>query len=668
METEHKGHMEGQNHNEEHHDHVSHHSGMVADFRRRFWVSALLSLPVLFFAPSIQGLLNIDITFEGSNYFSLFLATVIYFYGGKPFLSGLWDELKAKSPGMMTLVAVAITTAYAYSAAVVFGLEGKPLLWELVTLVDIMLLGHWIEMRSVLGASRALEELAKLMPATAHRLKGGKTEDIPLGELVVGDMVLVKPGEKIPVDGIVVEGMSDVNESMLTGETKLIEKEKGSKVIGGAVNGDGSLTVEIKKLGKDTYLSQISELVRRAQEDKSKTQDLANKAAVLLTVVALAGGVMTLFAWIFLTSQDFAFALERTIAVIVIACPHALGLAIPLVVVFSTGIAAKNGLLIRNRTAFENARNINAIILDKTGTLTRGEFKVSDVKGFDGVDPKVILNYAASVDAHSAHPISKAVVEAAENKKEVKNFRQIPGKGAEGTVEGKNIKVLSLRAAVELNAFVNRHKAVSDFSKQGKTSVVVFADDIPLGIIALDDEIRPESKKAISQLKEMGIKTIMLTGDNEAVAERVAKEIGIEDYFAEVLPEQKAERIKEVQKKGYRVAMVGDGVNDAPALAVADVGIAIGAGTDVAMEAGDIILVKSNPMDIVKIMDLSRKTYTKMLQNLWWAAGYNIFALPAAAGALYWAGIVLSPAVGAVFMSLSTIIVAFNATLLKKAM
>ena len=657
----------GKDKHEEKHDHTGHHAGMVADFRRRFWVSLALSVPVLFFAPSIQGFLNIDITFEDSDYLSLFLATIIYIYGGKPFLSGLWDELKNRAPGMMTLVAVGISAAYFYSTAVVLGFNGMPLLWELVTLVDIMLLGHWIEMRSVMGASRALEELAKLMPAIAHRImKDGKIEDVPTENLMVGDRVLVKPGEKIPIDGIVVDGESSINESMLTGETKLVEKTKGSKVIGGAVNGNGSLRVVIKKIGKDTYLSQISELVRHAQESKSKTQDLANRAAVWLTVVALGGGVLTLFLWMFLTSQSFDFALERTIAVIVIACPHALGLAIPLVVMFSTGLAAKNGLLIRNRTAFENARNISAIILDKTGTLTTGEFKVSDTKGFDGVDAKDVLIYAASVDAHSAHPISKAIVEAAESTKEIKDFKQIPGKGAEATVNGKNIKVLSLRAAIELNAFINHNKAVKDFSKQGKTLVVVFEEDTPIGLIALDDAIRPESKKAVLKLKEMGIKTIMLTGDNKAVAERVAKELRVDDYFAEVLPEQKAQKVKEVQDKGFIVAMVGDGVNDAPALAQSDVGIAIGAGTDVAIEAGDIILVRSDPGDIVKVISLAQKTYGKMVQNLWWATGYNIFALPAAAGALYWAGIVLSPAMGAVFMSLSTIIVAFNATLLKR--
>ncbi|MDX1607866.1 MAG: copper-translocating P-type ATPase [Candidatus Spechtbacterales bacterium] len=658
---------EGSGQNSGHQDHSSHHAHMVADFRRRFWISLILSVPVLLLAPSIQNFLNIDFSFESSNHVALFIATIIYLYGGKPFLTGLWDELKDKKPGMMTLVAVGISTAYFYSAAVVFGLEGKQLLWELVTLVDVMLLGHWLEMRSVMGASRAIEELAKLLPSTAHLVTSdGKTKDVSVDELKVGDRVLVKPGEKIPVDGIVIEGISSVNESMLTGETKPVEKEKDSKVIAGAVNGDGSLTVEIEKTGKDTYLSQISDLVSAAQEQKSKTQNLANRAAVWLTIVALGGGIITLFSWLLLTSQDFGFALERTIAVIVIACPHALGLAIPLVVMFSTGLAAKNGLLIRNRTSFEKARDITAIILDKTGTLTRGEFKVSDIESFGEFSTEEILAYAASVDASSAHPISKAIVSASGRTKGVEGFKQISGKGAEGIVGGKEIKVLSLKAAEELEPTVSENKKVKEISSQGKTLTVVFIEGKAEGIIALDDVIRESSKDAVSRLKNMGIKVIMLTGDNKAVAERVAKEVGVDDYFAEVLPEEKSKKVKEVQEEGYIVAMVGDGVNDAPALAQSHVGIAIGAGTDVAIEAGDIVLVKNDPADIVKVISLAKKTYSKMVQNLWWAAGYNIFALPLAAGALYWAGIVLSPAFGAVLMSLSTVIVAFNATLLKK--
>ncbi|MDX1535919.1 MAG: copper-translocating P-type ATPase [Candidatus Spechtbacterales bacterium] len=659
----------GHGNHDDHGDHSNHHAMMVEDFKRRFWVSLALSIPVLLLAPVIQSFLGIDIRFAESNYFALALATIIYIWGGKPFLTGLRDELKSKNPGMMTLVAVGISTAYFYSVAVVFGLEGKQLLWELVTLVDVMLLGHWIEMRSVMGASKALEELAKLLPSTAHRLnKDGETEDVPIEELEVGDKVLIKPGEKVPVDGVVVEGASSTNESMLTGETKPVEKEEGSEVIAGAVNGDGSLTVEIKKIGKDTYLSQISDLVASAQKDKSKTQDLANRAAVWLTAVALGGGVVTLFSWLLFTSQDFGFALERTIAVIVIACPHALGLAIPLVVMFSTGLGAKNGLLIRNRTAFEKARNINAIILDKTGTLTKGEFAVSDIKSFGAeLDTDEVLMYAASVDSSSAHPISKAIVAASNNTKEVKDFKQIQGKGAEGVVDGKNVKVLSLKAAGELNESVKDEEAANSLAKEGKTLVVVFVEEKSVGIIALDDVVREESKDAIARLKELGIKTIMLTGDNEAVAKRISEEVGIDDYVAEVMPEEKSEKVKEIQNEGYTVAMVGDGVNDAPALAQADVGIAIGAGTDVAIEAGDIVLVKSNPADIVKVITLANKTYSKMIQNLWWAAGYNIFAMPAAGGALYWAGIVFSPAIGAVLMSLSTVIVAFNATLLKKS-
>jgi P-type Cu2+ transporter len=649
------------------HNHQDHHAHMVLDFRKRFWISSVASIPVLTFSPMIQKFLNIEnLSFNGDQIVIFILATFIFFYGGYPFITGAWNELKNKNPGMMTLVAVAITTAYVYSAAVLFGLEGKQLLWELVTLVDVMLLGHWIEMKSVMGASRALEELVKSMPKIAHKINpDGSSSDVGVDNLIVGDRVLVKPGEKISVDGAVVEGTTSVNESMLTGETRLVEKTLGAEVVGGSINGDGSITIEIKKMGKDTYLSQIVELVRVSQESKSRTQNLAGRAAFWLTIIALSGGIITLFSWLLFTTQGFGFALERTIAVIVIACPHALGLAIPLVVAFSTSLSARNGLLIRNRDAFENSRKIDAVIFDKTGTLTRGEFVVSDVITLSkDVDESEILTLAGAIEAHSEHPIAGAILKKAGKVFGVENFKAIPGKGAEGKVDGQSIKVVSPGYLRETNMNINdpRIKKVMD---EGKTVVFVIVNNILVGSIGLDDDIREEAKEAILDLQNMGIKTIMLTGDSKAVAKRVAKKLKIDEYFAEVLPSEKFEKVKEVQSRGFIVAMVGDGVNDAPALAEANVGIAIGAGTDVAIETADIVLVKSNPLDVVKIIGLARKTYDKMVQNLWWATGYNIVALPLAAGVAYSAGVVLSPAVGAIFMSLSTIVVAFNASLLK---
>jgi Cu2+-exporting ATPase len=567
---------------------------------------------------------------------------------------------------MMTLISIAISTAYVYSSAVVFGLKGNIFFWELATLIDIMLLGHWIEMKSVMGASKALEELVRLMPSDAHKvMPDGSVRDVPLDELNTGDKVLVKPGEKIPADGEVLEGESSVNESMLTGESVPVSKKQGTKVIGGSVNGEGSITVEARKTGKDSYLSQVIELVRQAQESKSRTQDLANRAAVWLTIVALGGGVITIFAWLAVVQKDFAFALERTVTVMVIACPHALGLAVPLVVAVSTALSASNGLLIRDRAAFEKARNIQAIIFDKTGTLTEGKFGVTNTIMFGkDMDEKDLLNYAASVEAHSEHPIAKGIVSSAGGTPpSVQNFRAITGKGAEGNVNGRNVKVVSPGYLKEQNISVSDER-IRELSSQGKTVVFVLVDGEPKGALALADIIRPESRQAISRLKEMGIKCMMLTGDNKLVAKWVSEEIGLDEYFAEVLPDQKSAKVKEVQSRNLTVAMTGDGVNDAPALAQADVGIAIGAGTDVAIETADIILVRSNPLDAAAILGLSKATYRKMVQNLLWATGYNIVAIPLAAGVLY-PKILLGPALGAVFMSLSTIIVAVNAKLLK---
>ena len=647
--------------------HQDHHKHMIEDFKKRFYISTILTIPVLILSPLIQDFLTFlqPLSFQGDKYILFILSSVIFFYGGWPFLTGLVSELKKKTPGMMTLIAVAITVAYAYSTAVTFGLEGKFFFWELATLIDIMLVGHWIEMRSVMRSSRALEELAKLMPTQAHLIhKDGSIKDIPLEEIKKGDIVLVKPGEKIPADGIILSGLSSVNESMLTGESKPVEKKEGSIVIGGSINGEGSLEIEIQKTGEESFLSQVIELVREAQESKSKTQDLANKAALYLTIIAISGGLITFIVWLLL-GKDLAFALERTVTVMVITCPHALGLAVPLVVAVSSTISAQKGILIRNRVAFEKAKDIQAIIFDKTGTLTKGDFGVTDTISLDKqINEKELLKYAASLETNSEHPIAKGITQESETTFPVKDFNSMPGKGVEGIVNEKMVKVVS-QSYLKENKIQYSNEKIDSLIEQGKTVVFVLIENKLQGAIALADQIRPESKEAISQLKGMGIKCIMLTGDNRKVAQWVSKELDLDSYFAEVLPHQKAEKIKEVQKEGLIVAMVGDGVNDAPSLAQSDVGIAIGAGTDVAVEAADIILVRNNPLDILSIISLSQKTYRKMVQNLIWATGYNAIAIPIAAGALFSFGILLSPAVGAILMSLSTVIVAINARLLK---
>ncbi len=565
----------------------------------------------------------------------------------------------------MTLVAVAITTAYVYSSAVVFGLTGMVFFWELATLVDVMLLGHWIEMKSVMGASKALEELAKLMPSDAHKLMpDGSVKDVPLDELAVDDQVLIKPGEKIPADGVIVNGESAVNEAMLTGESTPLTKKANDKVIGGAINGEGSLTIAVKGTGKDSFLSQVIDLVKQAQESKSKTQDLANTAAMWLTIVALSGGAITFFIWLGIMGKDLSFAIERAVTVMVITCPHALGLAIPLVVAVSTALAASNGLLIRNRPAFEQARKVQAIIFDKTGTLTEGRFGVTDTLLLaQDIDEDTLHKYAASVEANSEHPIAKAIASSYENKLPIENFKGIAGKGAEARVEGKEVKVVSPGFLREQNIAMD-NKRVDELKAQGKTVVFVLIDGQLKGAIALADIIRPESKQAIAALRAMGIKCMMLTGDNKQVAQWVSDQVGLDEYFAEVLPQDKAAKVKEVQSRGILVAMTGDGVNDAPALAQADLGIAIGAGSDVAVETADVILVRSNPLDVVALLKLSKATYSKMIQNLIWATGYNAFAIPLAAGALYSWGVILSPALGAALMAASTVIVAINARLL----
>ena len=653
------------------HTEHSHHQHMVADFRKRFWVSLVITIPVLLLSPSVRSFFGFKnaVLFTGDKYVVFTLCTVIFFYGGWPFLKGIFAEMRKRAPGMMTLIALAITVAYVYSTAVTFGLKGMPLFWELSTLIDIMLLGHWLEMRSVMGASSALEKLVQLLPSQAHLLEdGGLTRDVSVEEIKPGDRVLVRPGEKVPVDGRIEKGETSLDESMLTGESKPVSKGPSDEVIGGSVNGEGAIEVVIEKTGRDTYLSQVIELVRAAQESRSRTQDLANKAALWLTIIAITAGSVTLVIWLAI-GKSFTFAIERTVSVMVIACPHALGLAVPLVVAVSTALAAKEGLLIRDRSAFEAARLLQAVVFDKTGTLTEGRFGVSDVVLLStDVSEESLLVMAAAVESRSEHPIARSVVDEANRRglepAETEEFKALPGKGAQAKVNGAQVLAVSPGYLVEQGITIDDPR-VEEIASQGKTVIYVLIDGKPAGAIAMGDVVRSESREAVTRLKEMGVECMMLTGDNRHVAEWVARELGLDDYFAEVLPHQKSEKIKEIKARGLIVAMVGDGVNDAPALAEADVGIAIGAGTDVAVESADIVLVRNDPRDIVSIVSLARATYRKMAQNLVWATGYNAFAIPAAAGVLYPVGILLTPAIGAIFMSLSTIIVAINARRLK---
>lgn len=653
----------GENH---HHDHGDHHRAMISDFKKRFWISLVLSVPVVIFAPMIQKILGYTLEFPGVEYAVFALSSVIYFFGGWPFLKGMVDEVKKKSPGMMTLIAVAVSVAYFYSSAIVFGLEGTDFFWELATLIVIMLLGHWIEMKSLLGASKALELLVNMMPSVAHIIHNDHVMDIEVKDLRPDDLILIKPGEKVPADGIVMEGGSYLNESMLTGESKPAKKGKGMQVIGGSVNGNGSIKVKVEHTGEASYLNKVITLVREAQQTKSKTQHLANRAAKWLTYIALGAGFTTLGAWLLL-GKDFVFALERMVTVMVISCPHALGLAVPLVVAISTAVSAQNGLLIRNRTAFENARKITALVFDKTGTLTTGDFGVIRVEVIDNsLNEFELLGYSGALEQHSEHPIAEGIMEKIKEFSigvpEATDFKAITGKGVEAQVKGHSVKVVSPGYLREQNIVIPE----SARSDQAETVVFVIRDEVVIGFIALADKVRPESAEAIRIFKENNIKVLMATGDNETVAKVVSDKLGLDGFYAEVLPHQKVEIVKDLQDKGEFVAMTGDGVNDAPALAKADVGIAVGSGTDVAAETADIILVNSNPQDIAGLILFGKATYRKMIQNLIWATGYNAFAIPLASGVLSFAGFVLSPAIGAVFMSLSTIIVAINAQFLKR--
>lgn len=642
-----------------------HHKMMIEDFKKRFWISLVITIPVLLLSKMIQEFLGFSFSFAGDKYLLFALSSFIFFYGGLPFLKGMFSEIKTKNPGMMTLIGMAISVAYLYSSATVFGLQGMDFFWELATLIDIMLLGHWLEMKSVLGASKALQLLVSMMPAVAHKLHGEHVMDVKLEELQVNDVLLVKPGEKVPADGIVTEGESYLNESMLTGESKPVKKEVNDKVIGGSINGNGSMKIKIEHTGKDSYLNKVIKMVEEAQKTKSRMQNLSDRAAKWLTYIALSTGFGTLAVWLFL-GHPFEFALERMVTVMVISCPHALGLAVPLVVAISTALSAQHGLLIRNRTAFEESRKISAIVFDKTGTLTKGEFGVTRVKSLSkNYSDDEVLRIASALEQNSEHPIAVGIVRKMKEKKmeipKPENFKAIPGKGVVATVEGKEIKVVSPgylrdeKISVPLNVFTS----------EAETIVFVLIANELAGFIALADEIRPESADAIQKFKDNHIKVYMATGDNEVVAKAVSQELKLDGYYAEVLPDKKVEIVKELQSKGEFVAMSGDGVNDAPALAQADVGIAVGSGTDVAAETADIILVNSNPQDILNLILFGKATYKKMIQNLAWATGYNAFAIPLAAGVLYSNGFVLSPAIGAVFMSLSTIIVAINAQLLR---
>ena len=641
------------------------HSMHTQNLKTRFWVCLVLTIPVLILSQAIQGWFQYTLTVPYQQFILLILAIVIYGYGGYPFLTGLIQELKQRQPGMMTLIGTAISVAFFFSAATVFVPVGSDFFWELATLIDVMLLGHWLEARSVLGASRALEELVKVMPTTAHVFMDGEFMDMPVAHLKASNVVLVRPGEKIPSDGTVLEGESFVNESLLTGESKPVHKQLNDKVIGGAVNGDGALRVQIQRTGEGTYLSQVVRLVRQAQESKSHTQDLANRAAALLFYVALTVGAVTFAVWALLGNTQFA--LTRSVTVLVIACPHALGLAIPLVVALSTSITAKRGILIRDRKAFEDAKDVTAVVFDKTGTLTLGQFGVTDVVAY--VSEAELLALTASVERNSEHVLAKAIIEYSKAKgiavPEGKDFKAIPGKGAQAAVNGRTVYVGSPSMLTDLNLKANDEK-ISKLQNAGKTVVFTVIAGKLAGAFALADKVREESRKAVQELKANAVKVYMLTGDSEQVAAAVAKELGIDEYFASVLPDQKAAKITLLQQQGHRVAMVGDGINDAPALATADVGIAIGGGTDVAIESADIILVKNNPQDVPKAIGFSKRTYSKMVQNLWWAAGYNIFAIPLAAGVFAGLGIVIDPAVGAILMSLSTVLVAINSQTLRR--
>ncbi len=656
-----------------HAGHDKHAGHSVEMFRDRFWISLLLTIPALIWEPMLQEWFGYSApVFAGSAYIPAIFGIAVFVYGGRVFLQGAWDELRARLPGMMTLISLAITVAFLYSLAVLVGFHGHALWWELATLVTIMLLGHWIEMRSIFQAQGALKELARLLPDTALRLTDGdRTEEVTVDHLRAGDLLLIRPGAGIPADGVVRSGRSSVNEAMITGESVPVEKRDSDKVIAGTVNGQGSLRVEVTQTGEGTALAGIMRLVEQAQSSRSRAQALADRAAFFLTVTALVAGVVTLVAWL-AVGATLDFTITRVVTVLVIACPHALGLAIPLVIAISTTLGARNGLLVRDRRGLEEARELDIVVFDKTGTLTLGEHRVVEIATASGVEADEALRLAAAVERDSEHPIARALLKSAQEKEikvpHAEGFAAVAGQGVEAEVGGRELKVggpalLSKLGIVPDEAIA---AAARRFGEAGQAAIYLVENERVLAVFAVADAIRPESVEAVRRLHDAGIEVAMLTGDSQAVADTVARELGIDTVLAQVLPEDKARRIEELQAQGKKVAMVGDGVNDAPALVTADIGIAIGAGTDVAVEAGDVVLVRSDPRDVPRIVSLSRASYRKMLQNLWLAAGYNIVAIPLAAGVLAWAGIILAPAVGAILMSASTIIVALNAQLLRR--
>jgi Cu2+-exporting ATPase len=664
----------GHEHHGGHAGHDKHAGHSVEMFRRKFWLTLLLTLPTVVWGHMLMSLTGWHApAFPGSRWIAPVFGTAVFLYGGIVFLRGAAGELRARLPGMMTLISLAIGVAFVFSAAVTLGFPGMPLWEELATLVTIMVLGHWIEMRSITQAQGAVKELAKLLPNTATRLVGDRTEEVPVSELRDGDLLLVRPGASVPADGTVASGESSVDESMLTGESRPVKKREGETVIAGTVNGEGSLRVRVTGTGDRTALAGIVRLVEQAQTSRSRAQALADRAAFFLTLIAIASGIVTLAAWLLLRPGDPAFAVERMVTVLVIACPHALGLAVPLVVAISTTLGARGGLLVRDRRGLEEARNLTAVVFDKTGTLTLGEHRVVDVATAEGMAEDEALRLAAAVEGDSEHPVARAIVKSAEERgisiAAAEGFAAIPGRGVRARVQGRDLQVggpnlLNAAGAIPPPALA---AAAERAAAAGRSAVYLLEGNRVLATFATADAVRPESAEAVRRLHDAGIEVVMLTGDAQPVADAVARELGIDTVFAQVLPEHKADRIRQLQARGKRVAMVGDGVNDAPALVSADVGIAIGAGTDVAVEAGDVVLVRSDPRDVPRIVELSRATYRKMIQNLWWAAGYNIVAIPLAAGVAYRWGVVLSPAVGAVLMSLSTVIVAINAQLLRRA-
>jgi Cu2+-exporting ATPase len=661
--------MEHGEHAQGHDRHAGH---SVEMFRIRFWVCLALTIPVLLYAEGLWRLFGLEAPdLPGGGVVSFVLATAIYAYGGSVFIRSAGHELRARLPGMMTLVSVGISAAYLYSVATTFWVEGEGFYWELATLVDIMLLGHWIEMRAVGRAQGALSELAKLLPDTAERVADDRTEEVPISAIEAGDVVFVRPGGRVPVDGEVIDGESEMDESMITGESRPVGKRPGNQVVAGTVNGSGALRIRVSRVGEETALAGIMRLVAEAQASKSRAQAIADRAAMVLTYVAIGAGLITMIAWL-LADRGADFVAERAVTVVVIACPHALGLAVPLVIAISTTLGARSGLLVRNRLALEVARDLELVVFDKTGTLTLGEIGVVGVAADGKASEDHVLAVAAGLEQGSEHPLGRAIVEEASSRgvkpSAVSDFEALKGRGVRAKVEGHEAYVGGPRLLETLRVRTDGPVAeqAKAWSSEGRTVVHVVEDDRVIGTIALADVIRPESREAVQRLKDMGVRVAMITGDSEDVASSVARELGLDEYFAQVLPEHKAERVKEIQAKGLRVAMVGDGVNDAPALAQADVGIAIGAGTDVAIETADVVLVRSDPRDVTRVVGLSKASYRKMVQNLAWATGYNVVAIPLAAGALASLGILLAPAVGALLMSASTVVVALNAQMLRR--